>query len=490
MSNEIVLRNYQVDHYYRIQDDILENNWFYLDGSETGMGKTYIAAKIAQERGLNPIVIAPSRLLNNWKKVFEENGIEPVKLQGGRVPSLMSYEALRSVKGRQPKHGLLRSYIDTVYETDYFGNDKLVEKAEFEVTDLWRRLVKKGVIVIIDEYYRLKNDSAQNRAASKLLSVIKDTDSESVAALLCASPIDKKEQVVNVINLIHIFDNQVIPSDAGSRKAITEEIRSMGFPVKSVYGKESFKEMIFDFFMSDIRDFVQSVMDSSVLKYDKDIKNGIYKLSKAGKQLYDRKMMKLVRSFKSDGKLSIRFAEFTTVLQTVQMAKIEIIVRLTEEILTNEPNSKVIIYADYYSIIRELLGELAEFKPREITGDVKREVQNESVDLFQEDNNKVRLLIGNPKVGGIGINLHDVHGGRPRYIFMMPGLDAIAAYQVSGRIYREGLNRGGYVRFVYAENKVELDILDRMTRKGEVMAKMVNEGGSIFPNDYEVVYEE
>ena len=94
----ITLKPNQVDHAARIQS-ILEKNKFWIDGSETGTGKTYVTGYIAQQNNFELFIICPVVAFSGWEAISSEYKI-PIRF-------MSSYEGFRSTRGKQPKHGYL-----------------------------------------------------------------------------------------------------------------------------------------------------------------------------------------------------------------------------------------------------------------------------------------------------------------------------------------------------------------------------------------------
>ena len=151
---------------------------------------------------------------------------------------------------------------------------------------------------------------------------------------------------------------------------------------------------------------------------------------------------------------------------------------------------KLILFADYYEVIDYLMRELSEFNPVEYTGRVSEDKGNLNKGLFQELSARCRLLIGNPLVGGIMVNLHDTAGYFPRMMYIMPNYKAMDSHQAAHRVYRDGTVGPAGVRFFYGlSGAKENSILSAVSRKGEVMQKVHSEQGSKFPNEYDTEYE-
>ncbi len=70
-----------------------------------------------------------------------------------------------------------------------------------------------------------------------------------------------------------------------------------------------------------------------------------------------------------------------------------------------------------------MLEGLAEYNPIELTGRISEKKREENINIFQDPSTHCRVLIGNPKVGGVGINLHDTDGRFPRKMYIFPTYD-------------------------------------------------------------------
>src|SRR5690606_34435148 len=133
--------------------------------------------------------------------------------------------------------------------------------------------------------------------------------------------------------------------------------------------------------------------------------------------------------------------------------------------LENDPNCKVVIFVSYTETITKLALSLQDYSPLLLFGDIKEKDRPRLVNTFQNDPNH-RLLIGNLKVGGDSIDLHDTHGGQPRRMYIVPNYSIIDLHQGTGRIYRDGSRSDAYIRFVYGKvAHKETSILDALSRK-------------------------
>jgi len=160
----IHLYPYQIDHKLKI-DNIFKKSPFVFDFSMLGTGKTYTTSYIYSEnldgRFKHLISIAPVSVKSKWKYMEKEHGIN--------LRQSISYCELRSVKFKQPKHGLLnrRDFMKPVHHEDGTTTEK--ECVEYKCSKDYLKLVNEGVLLVIDEIQNIKNISNQLDACQELM---------------------------------------------------------------------------------------------------------------------------------------------------------------------------------------------------------------------------------------------------------------------------------------------------------------------------------
>jgi hypothetical protein len=486
------LRQRQVEH-YKTTSGVLDRFYFYVDGSEMGLGKTYIAGAHAITRKLPMIVICPASATPNWLNVCTTYGISLWDLN--QTGGIITYETLRSRKGCQPRHGLLT-------------RDDSGETPQFYATSLFSKIVEQGVLIIFDECQKLKNNGSQYRSAKALIRQLYDVGGISRAGFLSGTAMDKPEHAVTFMRLTCFIEQRNLYSK------IQGQIRLEGIEDLYIWAnrinsqaltqfrlnnsfigtQKGSVDYVFNLFVEVIKPGIMSIMPS--LELDKDIKNGYYRLDPESEQEYIKAIASLANAvgYNASTGAIVRTKEnmgaITTSQIALQKAKMKAMARKAREHLDQNSNNKVILYTDYYDVVNPLLEILSAYNPMELTGRIKVNRRSEIQNLFQEHNNNHRLIIANPKVGGLSINLHDTNGNFPRFTYMMPGYMINENHQATGRTARDGLIGKATVRFFYGYSGAkENRILTALAKKGEVMQKVHLEQGAKFPNEYEDEYE-
>lgn len=122
-----------------------------------------------------------------------------------------------------------------------------------------------------------------------------------------------------------------------------------------------------------------------------------------------------------------------------------------------------------------------------LNGDLDPRKRVDIIDLFQNDPN-YRVLVMQPRVGGIGVSLHDTDGRYKRYLFGIPRYEILDSHQVTGRVYRVGTKSSPEITWVYGKGGAEeVNILSSLAMKTQVLKDVLKrqvEMGIKYPGDY------
>ncbi|CAH6418935.1 Hypothetical protein POVN_LOCUS659, partial [uncultured virus] len=485
--NPVRLRAHQLDHVQR-EMNIWRQHYFLLDTSVMGSGKTHTTCWLAWQCGFSYImVVCPASVEDNWRSAGAAYGLN--------VVCITSYESLRSVKGSQPKHGLLT-------RIDADGD------MTFETTPVYREMIARGGLLIGDEVQRVKNKNGQHKAFKALAEHIYRTRGNSRVILLSGTPVDKKEQVVNIMQMLGIIRHHRLYTyhkDEGrlelqgaqelvdycnfiNRDQTTAVLNKTPFTQRNVH------DVCYNLYIGVMQRNVVSSMPPPDINVEIDCFNGYYNMSAQGAVALKKAITALHHATRYDtnsGETNMRDAQWsaiTTALSAIETAKVEIWIREARRVLENEPTAKVALGFNFQAPLDAVAAALAEYNPLLLTGKVNKRSRPAIIRKFQEPSTTHRLLIGNMMVMSEGINLHDTDGRFPRYAFGSPGYLVMRSHQWSRRFYRDGTRSVPHVGFVHGKcGQEETSILNALTRKSGVLKETLEvqvEHGMLFPGDY------
>lgn len=511
VPRSIELRDYQQPHVQKLMS-ILNKSFVAADCSEMGLGKTIVGMKIAMERRLPVVVIAPTPARAVWMRELKKYNCPYYNLSlGGKDKDgpVITYESLRGSKKHKPRHGLLDRH-DVVDPTTIQKRTKTI----FNPTLMLNNMIDAGTLFICDECHKVKNNSDQNKAVQSIISTIYARGGRSRVLMCSGTPMDKPEQVVTFLRCINFIRHRMLysmttgtPKMEGIKELndwalrlntakATEFIARRMNPLPR--NKQTANKYVADMFLEVIKPDLLSIMiRPKTDKVTKDVKNGYYILDDTNDAIYREGVKSFAATLKYDATTGAidrtRLKDATKSLVMMQKAKTPAMIRVAKELLmkpdANGHWRKVALFADYMDVIAELKEGLKEFSPLELTGEIAQKKRPEIVEMFQQQNNNHRLLIANPVVGGVSINLHDTNGAFPRHSLIMPGFRINELLQTVGRFDRDGLVGVATVRFFYGQGGAdESHIFESLIDKGEFMSLLLSEqktNGVKFPNDYE-----
>ena len=108
-----------------------------IDGSDTGVGKTYSACGVIRELDMDIFIVCPKAVMESWKRVINKH----FKL-GEKLVGIINYEMLR------------RGKKDSPYAS--FVKNRKTHREEFT----WK--LSKKTLIVWDESQKLKGGTTQN----------------------------------------------------------------------------------------------------------------------------------------------------------------------------------------------------------------------------------------------------------------------------------------------------------------------------------------
>jgi hypothetical protein len=512
---QIILKPNQIPHVMR-EMDILAYSHLVADNSQMGLGKTFTTSAVALLMGFTDVyVIATTSLETKWTEMAMYYGI-PIRL-------VTTYQSVRSTWGHQPKHeslgfqGLV-ARIDTV-------DEKGKRSTEFVPTQyLTDTLATKQCLFIFDEYQHLKNLSDQHDAIAALSAAVVLSGGKSRLMFLSGSPFDKEDHIINFLKMVGIIRKNrifVYHNDEGRLELLgAQELidycnifdkpavdKFLADP-NTAMTKTNVRHNCYLLYIQILAPHITSSMTPMTAAENVannnvtlDIKNIYVNMSPENQLAYERAIAGLKGAAAADdtGNYDARQANWAQIdesLRASEKSKWDDFIRLAKADMDANPNAKVIIGLNsdisWHHIYNYF--NAAGYRPLLMYGKTTNPQRKKIIAQFQEHNNNYRILIGNLRVIGEGLDLDDKFGDQPRTSYGSPSYYIQYMHQFGGRTKRgEFTKSSSKVRFVYGKaGKMETSIIISLSKKGKIMAETLpdqTDSGIKFPDAYDAEIE-
>ena len=444
------LHPWQVDAVARLSASI-EAHGSAMDGSDTGVGKTYSAIGTARELGLKIGIVCPKAVQESWKRVCENHF--------GMVPEfVVNYESLRT--GNRKAIGTWKM---------------IANKNGGRRNKVFEWCVPKNTLIVFDESHKLKGRTSLN---SKLGIFAKEQKYKVLmaSATSAINPLDMR--AMGFILGLH------------NNTSFWSWVRRNGcyqgrFGYTFNGDKEVLRNLHKDVFLDrgirlrrdEIPDFPEC--DEHSIAYDMDtadtkqitqvffeMKAELEKLNKVAKSAKEKQANQLVVQLRAR--------------QKCELIKVPLFVELAEEAIEN--GMSVVLFMNFKDSI-DALAERLKTKCI-IDGRNKPKERQANIDAFQND--KKRVIIVNAQAGGAGISLHDLNGKYPRMAVISPSYSAIILKQCLGRVHRDGSKTKALQRIVFVAKTVEEEVCEKVKEKLHNL-DLINDG--VLSLDNEKLFE-
>ncbi len=411
------LLSYQIQHTENIVR-IIKNNNACLDASDTGTGKTYCAIAACNILKLSPFIICPKSVISTWKNVCKYFNVHP--------HLIINYESLKTGNNYDKLH---------ISENNSYKFDKI-----------------PSTIFIFDEVHRCANLETEN---NKILFAAKLTNTPIliISATIADFP-EKFKPFFYILNFIE--PEQVKSSNIDIKKymrIMDEWIFRDNKPLirihKMLYPNRSSRMRI------DVLGDLFPQTQITATTYTLDEKRRL-EIEKEYKNLYEQlEEIKKKKDVDKPNPLTIAMRAH----QKIEILKIPLFIELCNDFRHNMYS--VVIFVNFTKTLETLCEML--HTTSKIYGEQTTEERMKIIEDFQS--NKTNIIICNIKAGGIGISLHDIHGGFPRVSLISPTWSSIDLVQALGRIHRAGGKSKSLQRILYTADTVEEKIADKLKTK-------------------------
>lgn len=442
LSKEKLL-SYQEKHVLKLLE-ILLNKKIAIDTSDTGIGKTYIAAAICRELERRPIIICPKTLIYNWKCILDFFEVKEY--------DIVNYETIKNGK----------TYADEKYNIR--KKSKYIKSIDIdENKTIYNWNVPKDSIIILDEVHRCKHVNTNN---GRLLMSFKELIKIDIPVLMLSATICEKYTDVKIpFYLFNFIEN-------------TKDFNKYIKILKNKYHscrikKRDYKEREDEYKIA--KDNVQSmIIYEEIKEYTsrikiKDLGDNFPKNQWCGQQFIAEETEKISEAYEEISKLmealknnpgKNHLARIQKLKQEIELRKVPIFIEQTQLYL--EENKSVIIFVNYLDTLYILINEL-NIKCK-IHGSQTIEERQNMINLFQSNEEKV--IICQIRAGGVGIGLHDIGGNNPRAVLLNYPVSASDLLQALGRAPRSGAKSPVIQRIIFVANvDYEKKIMENINKK-------------------------
>jgi len=465
---------------YAHQITALEKSWnkaHFAYFMEMGTGKSKVLidniAMLYDKGKINgALIVAPKGVYQNWFDIEIPNHM-PTHIEKKMVLWKASF-----MKGNE----IVSKEVDALFET---GTDLHILVMNVEalstkngVTFANKFLSCHETLMAIDESTTIKNpDAIRTRSIVQLGRFAK------YRRILTGSPVTKSP--LDLYKQCEFLNEGLLDYTSyyafKSRYSVLRTANFGGRSVQIVVGYKNLNELSERIEQFSYRVLKEDCLDLPSYSFTKRI----IQLSKEQQKIYQS--MKQLALAQQNGKLmttatalvqlmrlhQITCGHFKSDDGTIQKIKNERLDALMD--ILSEVENKAVIWAHYKYDIEVIVEAIKkEYGPDSYVtyyGDTPSEIRQNNIKLFQDENSKVRFLIGTPQTGGYGITLT---AGNVM-IYYSNGYDLEKRTQSEARINRAGQKRKMTYIDIIAEDTVDEKIVDALRKKIDIASKVMGE---------------
>lgn len=426
------LLHYQIPHCKQLLA-AMRNYAAAIDSSDTGTGKTYTAVALCAIMKLKPFVICPKAVITPWKRVLKFIGIPTY--------GIINYESIKMGK-----------YYDPL--------GRKVECPYIEILDggknfKWK--LPEDALLIFDEVHKCKNVKAAN---SKLLTSAKDNKYKTL--MLSATSADKPAYFANCAYALGLCSNVKI------FKIWIKKLHSESMKASQMLALHHviFPKLGSRLKIADLGDaFPKNQVTAETYSMGEEVEKQIQKE-------YELLAFAVKERRTQEANARCILERMLRARQKIEALKVQSFIEQAEDYLEN--GLSVVIFVNFTDTLSLLASKLN--CDTLVHGGQTMVERDQSIDDFQS--NKKRLIICQIQSGGVGISLHDIHGGHPRVSIISPTWSAQDLVQALGRIHRAEGKTPCLQRIMFCANTIEEDMSHNLQLKLDNYASL-NDGKEV-----------
>ena len=419
----------------------------FILADDMGLGKTTSTIIAALETGAKKIlIVCPASLKINWEREIANYSDRPVYIAEGKKYSteadfvIVNYDILKNFHDIKDKDNSL--FIESNFE-----------------------------LVILDEAHMISNAQAQRtKIINNFVKQIKRV------WLLTGTPMTSRP--MNYYNLLSIIESPVAQNwmAYAIRYCQGYQFRAGNRKVWNVTGASNLEELRDRTSKQILRRLKEDVLDLP----DKIITPVYLRTSsKEYKDLMGEYYEWMDNRKEESSSLTVQFSKLMKVRKVIANEKVKQTIEFVENII--EQGKKVIIFTNFtdtLQLIHNHFGKESVY----LDGSCNKVQRQFAVDQFQ-DNEKIKVFVGNLKAAGVGLTLTSAE------VVIMNDLSFVPAEhaQAEDRAYRYGQKNNVLVYYPIFENTIEGVIYDILNKKKKVIGTVM--GDEVSDNAGDVVEE-
>ena len=413
--------------------DSLYLNGFAIDQSETGTGKTYVAAAIIREINRPAFILCPKSVIPQWEKILKKFDLKA---------TIINYEKIGRGNTKWMKWKKLPDLMTPWKE------DAKVEMPDFKIA--------RNALVILDEGHRCKGTDTTN--CWMMIALAEQGYKVLISsATIATTPLEMK--AVGYLAQMHKLYNFPDFCRVHGAKWVGRW-GAMTFDMASTEAKKSMKilhEYLFNTRKCSSRltvdDFGDDFPESHIVADAYDLGA----MEAKCKAVYDDMEAELAKLDERCQNYSEHiFAIMMEARRRAELCKVPLFVEMIEDLF--DEGKSIACFVNFQETVEAITKRLEKSKKLKgligyIIGGQSEKVRQKDISDFNAD--VKRVLIINIKAGGTGISLHDLNGNFPRASIISPNYSAYELIQALGRVWRQGGLTKSYQRIVFAAGTIE-----------------------------------
>lgn len=389
-----------------------------LDGTDTGLGKSYTSLAVCRELNLRPGIICKKAGFGAWSKALRHFKIRPLFILNWERAKTGGTPYAKIINGENP---------------------------------VYKWIIPPKTLLIFDEAHSANNLGTLN---NRLYIASKKIPSLALSATFA----DKPSKMYTFIRMVNAMDHNQFLQWLNDRGQFTNRNNSP----ESLTSADD---------LIEIHKLLFPGYGYRLSYTDPDVKGlfpeGVYQtklISLSPKQtseqnaLYKSMILK-AEKLRELGKQAEAMVADLRYRQRTELLKAEPIKELLSEYL-NE-NKSVCVFVNFRDTLNYLSKTLKTNSL--IYGGQKEHERSKILKNFQS--NKVPVIICMVDAGGQSIDLHDTLGTRPRISLICPTYNPITLKQVLGRTYRAGSKSTPIMQLIYASKTIEEKVAESVNEK-------------------------